>query len=96
MSLDIKGRTLFAGQTSTATNKELKGVGAKHIGGGQYAYKTPYRGHTLYFKVETNGALIPIAANDIPFAYLENPFPEMFNRLIVQIELARKMVKYDL
>lgn len=92
MSLDIKGRTLFVGQTSSAINKELKSVGAKHIGGGQYAYKTPDRFHTLYFKVETNGALIPIAADNTPFAYLENPFLEMFNRLILRIEIARKMV----
>lgn len=91
MALSIKGLTLFVGQSTGTVNKELKSIGAKHIGGGQYAYKTPDGFHTLYFKVDAAGALIPMSADNIPFAYIENPFLEMFNRLILRIEIARQM-----
>lgn len=86
VQLEPRGQHLFAGSTLEQIAKVFKAIGILEDGNcTRFVFHDTTRKATLAFRIQA-AALIPIACNGRPYAYLEPQYVVAFNHLILRIE----------
>lgn len=93
VQLEPKGQHLFAGATLEQIAKVFKDIGVLEDDNcSRFVFHDSARKATLAFRIQAT-ALIPIACNGKPYAYLDPQYVVAFNHLILRIDLDLKESK---